>query len=224
MPPTSGRAAPLPPAERRAALIEATSATLRRLGRLASTREIAEAAGVAEGTIFRVFASKEELIDAAVRASFDPDPFLAQLDAIDLDQPLHERLVAFVAVMQARFLGTFELMKAVGLSAPPPQHNGHRADKERWQREMRERITRIVGPDAEQIVCGPEDLHRYLRLLTFSGSHAGIGDGVVLSPETIVDVILYGVASGRPSSAERDSSFRLGRDPENQMTRTAAHS
>ena len=223
MPPTSRRAAPLPPAERRAALIAATSATLRRLGRLASTREIAEAAGVAEGTIFRVFASKEELIDAAVRASFDPDPFLAQLDAIDLEQPLYERLVAFVAVMQARFLGTFALMKAVGLSAPPPQHNGHHADKERWQREMRERITRIVGPDADQIVCGPEDLHRYLRLLTFSGSHAGIGDGVVLTPETIVDVILYGVGSGRPACSESDSSLRLARDPENQMTVPAGH-
>jgi AcrR family transcriptional regulator len=218
MPSTSGRAAPLPPAERRAALIAATSATLRRLGRLASTREIAEAAGVAEGTIFRVFDSKEELIDAAVRASFDPDPFLAQLDALDLDQPLHERLVAFVAVMQARFLGTFELMKAVGLSAPPPQHNGHQADRERWHREMSERITRIIGPDAEQIVCSPEDLHRYLRLLTFSGSHAGIGDGVILTPATIVDVVLYGVASGRPACSELDSSFRPDRESENQMT------
>jgi AcrR family transcriptional regulator len=218
MPATSGRAAPLPPAERRAALIAATSATLRRLGRLASTREIAEAAGVAEGTIFRVFASKEELIDAAVRASFDPDPYLAQLDDIALDQPLHERLVAFVAVMQARFLGTFELMAAVGLSAPPPQHNGHQADRERWQREMRERITRIVGPDADELACTADDLHRYLRLLTFSGSHAGIGDGVVLTPETIVDVVLYGVASGRATFLGRQPSFPAQRDPENQMT------
>ena len=218
MPATSGRASPLPPAERRAALIAATSETLRRLGRVASTKEIAEAAGVAEGTIFRVFASKEELIDAAVRASFDPDPFLVQLDAIDLSQPLPERLVAFVAVMQARFLGMFELMKAVGLSAPPQQHNGHQDDRERLQKEMRERITKIVGPDADHLICSPEDLHRYLRLLTFSGSHAGIGDGAVLTPQTIVDVVLYGVASGRPASSEVDSSPMRHREAENQMT------
>jgi AcrR family transcriptional regulator len=218
MPATSGRAAPLPPAERRAALIAATSATLRRLGRLASTREIAEAAGVAEGTIFRVFASKEELIDAAVRASFDPDPFLRQLDTIDLSQPLHERLVAFVAVMQARFLGTFELMAAVGMSAPPPQHNGHRDDGERWVREIDERIANLVGPDVDQLACSPDDLHRYLRLLTFSGSHARLVDGAVLPPSTIVDVILYGVATDRRGCPGRQHSPSRPQVPENQMT------
>ena len=88
----------------------------------------------------------------------------------------------------------------------------------RWQREMRERITRIVGPEADKLACTPEDLHRYLRLLTFSGSHAGIGDGVVLTPETIVDVVLYGVAAGRPASSRRESWWRSQGDPENQLT------
>ena len=220
---SSRRAAPLPPAERRAALIEATAATLRRLGRLASTREIAEAAGVAEGTIFRVFASKEELIDAAVRASFDPEPFLAQLDELDLSQPLYDRLVGFVTVMQARFLGTFELMAAVGLSAPPPQHDGGHADRERWLAAMRERVTRIVGPDISKLNCSLDDLHRYLRLLTFSGSHARLGEGVVLSPETIVDVILHGVAAGRPDCPQRSRSTRQRSGPENQMTSLPTH-
>ena len=214
----SGRAAPLPPEQRRAALISATSATLRRLGRLASTKEIAEAAGVAEGTIFRVFASKEELIDAAVRASFDPDPFLRQLDAIDPDQPLHDRLVDFVAVMQSRFLGTFELMAAVGMSAPPPQHNGHQDDRERWVREIGARIERIVGSDVDQLACSPDDLHRYLRLLTFSGSHARLVDGAVLSPSTIVDVILHGVASGRRGCPGRHHSSPQSLVTEDQMS------
>ena len=39
----------------------------------------------------------------------------------------------------------------------------------------------------------------------------------------VVDVILYGVASGRPACSEPDSSFRLDRDPENQMTTTPGH-
>ncbi|HET9301799.1 MAG TPA: helix-turn-helix domain-containing protein, partial [Propionibacteriaceae bacterium] len=65
------RAAPLPLDERRAALIAATEPLLEQFGREISTRQIAEAAGIAEGTIFRAFATKEELIDAVIKDSFD---------------------------------------------------------------------------------------------------------------------------------------------------------
>jgi hypothetical protein len=34
---------------------------------------------------------------------------------------------------------------------------------------------------------------QYLRLFTFSASHPGISRGQILSPETIVDVVLDGV-------------------------------
>ncbi|HBX79727.1 MAG TPA: TetR/AcrR family transcriptional regulator, partial [Propionibacteriaceae bacterium] len=49
------RAAPLSPDDRRRALIAATRPLLAEFGPDVSTRRIAEAAGVAEGTIFRVF-------------------------------------------------------------------------------------------------------------------------------------------------------------------------
>ncbi len=65
------RATPLPRDERRAALIAATEPLLEQFGREVSTRQIADAAGVAEGTIFRVFATKESLIDAVLDEVFD---------------------------------------------------------------------------------------------------------------------------------------------------------
>ena len=57
--------------DRRTALIEATLPLLLEHGRTVTSKQIAEAAGVAEGTIFRVFDSKDDLITAALDHAFD---------------------------------------------------------------------------------------------------------------------------------------------------------
>src|ERR1700761_6793119 len=89
---SSSRARPLPPPQRRAALIAATLPLIVEHGAAVTTRQIAEASGVAEGTIFRVFPDKAALIQAVFEAACDPAPLVAELDAIDLQQPLVPRL------------------------------------------------------------------------------------------------------------------------------------
>ena len=85
----------LSPEERRAALIAATIPLLREHGASVSTRQIADAAGVAEGTIFGVFKDKASLLKAAVASALDPAPLLRGLKAVDPVLPLRRRLVAF---------------------------------------------------------------------------------------------------------------------------------
>src|SRR3954447_9716255 len=94
------RAAPLPPQERRAAIIEATVPLLLRHGPAVTTRQIAEAAGIAEGTIFRVFPDKDAVIQAALDSAFDPATIEAAISAIDAGLPLERRLVAAVEILQ----------------------------------------------------------------------------------------------------------------------------
>ncbi len=53
------RARPLPPGDRREAILVAVLPLLREKGRDVTSRELAEAAGVAEGTLFRAFGDKE---------------------------------------------------------------------------------------------------------------------------------------------------------------------
>ncbi len=215
----SPRATALPPEQRRAALVDCALTLIRQRGAVPSTREIAEAAGVAEGTIFRAFETKDELLAAATASAFCPAPVRRQIAQIDPRLSLRERLVALATILQHRFIDVFGLMVALGLSAPPmgvvrdhhactPEaghvpgsgprvgsadeaggHRHHEVDRS----FATQAIVALIAPDADQISCTPADLATYLRLLTFSGSHRHITDGVLLTPETIVGLLLDGV-------------------------------
>src|SRR5258705_8373477 len=92
----------LSPDERRAALIQATLPLLRTHGAAVTTRQIAEAAGVAEGTIFGVFPDKASLLSAALSSALDQAPVLRALSAIDPELSLRERLRDAVAILVRR--------------------------------------------------------------------------------------------------------------------------
>jgi len=179
------------PDERRRSLVEATLPLLYTHGRGVTTRQIAEAAGVAEGTIFRVFPSKEELVDEAIATAFAPGQLLARLDDVDPGWPLEQRLVKIVSILQQRLLAVFGLMRACGMVTPPAQHD--RAHHRAVQEEMSRRIGALVAPDAARLSVPTDRLVHLLRLLTFSASHRDVADGDPLTPEEIVDVVLHGV-------------------------------
>src|SRR5262245_24959130 len=96
------RAAALPAEERRAAILDATVPLLVEHGTEVTTRQIAEAAGIAEGTIFRVFADKESLVDAAIEQAYDPTTLVDQIAAIDRSADLATRCELAVGLLQER--------------------------------------------------------------------------------------------------------------------------
>lgn len=201
---TRPRAPHLPPDERRAALIAATRDALLEYGTVPTTKQIAQHAGVAEGTIFRVFESKEALLDAVMVESFAPDDLLDEIDAIDPALPLRERLYRFTELVQRRFQRIFGLMDALGIVTPPHTRD---IDARRKAREggpaLLARLRGVIGDDGDQLSVPPEEAIHLLRLLTFSGSHPHISEGATLPPHRIVDVLLDGISARSAAPADR---------------------
>jgi AcrR family transcriptional regulator len=183
------------PNQRRTALVEATLPLLYEHGRQVTTKQIAEAAGVAEGTIFRAFESKEALVDAAIARAFEPGQLLARLEDVDPAWPLEQRLVKIVSILQQRLLAVFGLMRACGMVAPPGEHDPrhHREQHAQTRTEAVARMLALVEPDAARLSVSPARLLHLLRLLTFSASHRDIAEQDPLNPEEIVGVVLHGV-------------------------------
>ena len=109
------------PDDRRASLVEVTIPLLREHGAGLTTRQVAEAAGIAEGTVFRAFGSKEELVQACAAAVFDTSDVLAELRGIDRSLSLDERLAAAVTIMQIhveRIIGVLSTLRSTGAMPP----------------------------------------------------------------------------------------------------------
>ena len=83
--PERTRARPLSREERRDAFAAAKIPQLVPPGAAVTRRRIADAAGVAEGTLFRAFADKDEILHAAVVRSLDPAPAVAAMGPLPAD-------------------------------------------------------------------------------------------------------------------------------------------
>ncbi|MDG3010604.1 TetR/AcrR family transcriptional regulator [Rhodococcus sp. D2-41] len=185
------RARPLAPDDRRASLVDAARRALLDHRTMVSTRVIAAYAGIAEGTIFRVFDTKDDLIQAVIDKAFDPTDFIDAVGAIPADLPLRERLYGMVALYQDRFAGMFGLMAALGMTAPPRRD----ADDPEMRRQITEMMHRIFGDDVDRFRVSPERVMQTLRMLSFGGVNPLLCGNDRMDPHFIVDLVLDGIST-----------------------------
>ncbi len=186
------RARPLSPEDRRAAIADAVVPLLIAHGRDVSTRQIAEAACVAEGTLFRAFDDKDAIIDAAVTRYLDPEPLRRQLREIDASRPLEWKVERVLVHLRERFRGIIGVMSALGTRTPPHRDHHHHNDI------YESIIADLLAADAERLSATPSQVARYLRLVAFASSVPAFGESIGLDTDELVDLITNGIASGHP--------------------------
>jgi AcrR family transcriptional regulator len=184
---TRTRASALPIEERRAAIVAAALPLFLEHGGAITTREVASAAGIAEGTIFRVFADKRALLEAVVDAALDPTPTEAALRAIDPALDFEERVVSAVEVLRERVMHVFRVMAAATTAGEGPPGATKRPPP-----ELRELVA-LFEPEASRLRCSPTEAAHLLRGLAFAGTHRSFVAGAELSPRQIASVLLDGI-------------------------------
>ena len=116
--------------DRQEAIAVAAIPLLAEHGTHVTTGQIAKAAGIAEGTIFRVFKDKQELLDFCVLRAFRTRELVERINEIPVDQPLPGRLIEAMTMIDdmAARLGT--LMHTLGATGYRPNENSHNKDNE----------------------------------------------------------------------------------------------
>ena len=189
------------PDDRRDAIVTATLPLLVRSGAGVTTKEIAAAAGIAEGTVFRVFETKDELVRACFGKATDTTEVRAGLRAVDRGLPLEQRLVAAVEIMHGHVQTVIALMTAlhssgVHLHRPPATAGG--PIRRPGDPEVDAAFIDLIGPDAALLRVPVERAVTYLSMLTMASVHPFFPDAKTTAAE-VVDVLLTGVLAPDPA-------------------------
>lgn len=187
--------------DKKQALLEAATQAIAQSGIAASTAVIARNAGVAEGTLFRYFATKDELINT-LYLHLKQD--LCQSMIMELDRSITD------AKMMTRFIWNSYI--SWGLNHPAR----HRAIR---QLAVSEKLTKETEQRADDMFPELRDLcHRSVLMVFMSDEYRAFGDGLFLAlAETTMDdawlerVVDQEDADGRFATPEAKAANDKGR-------------
>lgn len=177
-----------------------------------STRQIATACGIAEGTLFRVFPTKHDLLEATLRASLDPSADIARLRTIDRTLPLDARLRQVVDVLAARSRRVSGLFAALhrprpgretaageaarDLPGPPDPHADHRHHHpDPPDLHDRQLLTAAVADvlaagDGADLDPDPATAAAFVRSVVTATLHPILGDALLADPDLLTHLLL----------------------------------
>jgi len=197
MPATQHRAKPLPPADRRRAIVEAVIPLLLERGSALTSREMAEAAGVSEGTIFSVFPDKASVIIEAVKATIDPEPVQEGIAAVDPSAPLEAQLEAVADLLLDRSTRVGTLVGV--LRTMQPADAGKPAGAHRFVNDantaIRSSLTGLLERHRDRLRVEPERAAVVFLGFISASAHPLMSPGDRPDATETVDILLHGIAA-----------------------------
>jgi AcrR family transcriptional regulator len=185
---STGRARPLAPEQRKASIIEACIPLLFEHGAAVTSKQIADAAGVAEGTIFRAFGDKESLIAASVEHFLDPEPIRRSLSHIDPELELEQKVNDILFHLRSRFTGIMGIMSAIGTRPTGGNHE--------IRRQLIDIITTVLAGEADRLRVTPEQAAYLIRIIAFAASIDSFNSDYQLETAELASFVVHGIGNG----------------------------
>jgi len=175
--------------DRRESILDAVVPLLLSHGADVTTKDIADAAGIAEGTIFRAFADKDELIQLAVARFMDPEPTFVALERIDPSLELEDKVRAVVEIFRERFTGVMGVVAALGHQKSQRGHH-RKPDSDARGKAI---FDTLFTPDADRFRIEPDLAVFFIRLLTFGSAMPMFSSDRDVDTGQLVDFIMQGI-------------------------------
>lgn len=190
------RSKPMAAMDRRRAILDVVVPLLIQKGSAVTTAEIAQAANIAEGTIFRVFPDKHSILFEAVKAAIDPTPVAEAIRAVDPSAPMRKQLEEAARALHEHF----DRMVALG---------------ESWrsisagQREREQDVGRLIKKSAsvisaallelferhrEALRVSPVEAAAAFRGILFATRHPLLTPKEQLAVDAALNILLAGIA------------------------------
>ena len=203
MTPAHQRAKPLAPDDRRRAIVEAVIPLLLEKGSTLTSKEMAEAAGVAEGTIFSVFPDKPAVIVEAVKLTMDPTPFRVAIADVSPTAALEDQLASVAAVLLERSerIGTLVgVLRTIQPTGPKKPAEAHRFIMES-NAAILTALTDLFERHSDGLRVDPGRAAVAFMGFVFANAHPLLAADAKPDAAEIVDMLVHGIAAPKQEAA-----------------------
>lgn len=166
-------------------------------GSTLTSKEMAEAAGIAEGTVFSVFPDKPAVIVEAVKATMDPTPVRAAIADVSNLDPLEDQLesVATVLLERSERIGTLVgVLRTIRPTGPKKPAEAHRFVMES-NAAILAALTELFEQHRDGLRVDPGRAAVAFMSFVFANAHPLLAADAKPGTAEFVDMLLHGIAA-----------------------------